>query len=348
MSLKIEESLSFDDVLLKPKYSEVASRSKVDTSVKFKDFIFNHPIIPANMKTISGKDMIRLICKSGGLAILHRFLTIDEQLSIVKEMYAKYPEANKHVAVSVGVKKEDFDNVQKFIDIGVKIFCIDIAHGDSKLCLEMIKHIKNFDINHSFLVIAGNVATDDGAARLWKAGADVVKVGVGPGSLCTTRVETGNGVAQLSALAEVFQSRKYYLNQNPTEQKYIIADGGVKSAGDCVKSLCFSEMVMVGNLFSGTDETPGEVLRVNGIACKEYVGSSTHKTTHIEGVAALVPTKGSAKEVLDKLLQGIKSGCSYQGCSNILDLQIAPIFVKITSSGLKESHPHNPFTISNK
>lgn len=348
MNLKIEESLSFDDVLLKPKYSEVSSRSNVDTSVKINNFIFSHPVIPANMKTVSGKDMAKLICKSGGLAILHRFMPIEEQLSTVSEMYKKYTDSNKHVAVSVGVKKEDFDNISKFIEVGVKIFCIDIAHGDSKLCVEMIKHIKNFDTVNSITVIAGNVATGEAAFRLWQAGADVVKVGVGPGSLCTTRVETGNGVAQLSALAEVHQSRRYYTNQYPNEKKYIIADGGIKAAGDCVKALCFSDMVMIGNMFSGTDETPGEVLRVNGVACKEYVGSSTHKTTHIEGVAALVPTKGSAKDVLDKLLQGIKSGCSYQGCSSIDELQVAPIFVKITSAGLKESNPHNPFTIGNK
>lgn len=348
MSIKIEESLSYDDVLLKPRYSEISSRSKVDTSVKIKNFIFNHPIIPANMKTVSGKDMAKLICKSGGLAILHRFMPIEDQISIVKEMYEKYPEANNHIAVSVGVKEEDKENIIKFINAGVKIFCIDIAHGDSKSCIEMIHYIKIFDVNHSMLIIAGNVATGEGAIRLWKAGADVVKVGVGPGSLCTTRVETGNGIAQLSALAEVHQARKYYLNQHPNDQKYTIADGGIKAAGDCVKGLCFSDMVMVGNMFSGTDETPGEILRVNGIACKEYVGSSTHKTTHIEGVAALVPTKGSAKDVLDKLLQGIKSGCSYQGCNSVSELQIAPVFVKITSAGYKESIPHNPFTVSNK
>ena len=342
MSLKIEESLSFDDVLLKPKYSEVSSRSMVDTSVYIKDYVFNHPIVPANMKSISGKDMAKLICKSGGLAILHRFMPIEEQLSIVQDMYEKYPEANKHVAVSVGVKEEDKKNILKFIEAGVRIFCIDIAHGDSKACIDMIRQIKSIKFPPvETLVIAGNVATGEAAFRLWQDGADIVKVGVGPGSLCTTRVETGNGVAQLSALAEVHQSRKYYLNQYPKERKYIIADGGIKSAGDCVKALCFSDMVMVGNMFSGTDETPGEILRINGVACKEYVGSSTHKTTHIEGVAALVPTKGSAKDVLDKLLQGIKSGCSYQGCYHINTLQVAPVFVKITHAGLRESHPHD-------
>ncbi len=341
-----EESLSYDDVLLVPKYSELASRSQVDLSIKMRDFTFNHPVVPANMKTVTGKDMAEFIYKSQGLAILHRFMPLDEQITILKDLHNKYPDVYNYVSVSVGVKEEDKLNISKFLDIGVKIFCIDIAHGDSKQCVDMISHIKSFRVHPSPFVIAGNVATGDGALRLWRAGADVVKVGVGPGSLCTTRVETGNGVAQLSALIEVHQTREHRLlpEENP-EGKYIIADGGIKYAGDVVKCLCFADMAMIGNLFAGTNETPGEVLKINGVLCKEYVGSSTHKTTHIEGVAALVPTKGSAHDVLEKLLQGLKSGCSYQGCSSVKQLQVNPRFIKITSAGLKESHPHNPFTV---
>jgi IMP dehydrogenase len=339
--MNLQKSLSYDDVLLVPQYSEVTSRSKVDTSVKIGDFTFNHPIVPANMKTISGKEMAECIYQSKGLAILHRFMPIEEQIATVKELYSKYSDSSNYIAVSVGVKQEDKDNISKFLEAGVKIFCIDVAHGDSIQCIEMIKYIKEFRLQPSPFVIAGNVATGAGALRLWNAGADVVKVGVGPGSLCSTRVETGNGVAQLSAIIDVADVRS-----TKGLNKYIMADGGIKFAGDIVKALCFTDMVMVGNLFSGTNETPGAVLNINGIACKEYVGSSTHKTSHIEGVAALVPTKGSANDVLDKLLQGLKSGCSYQGCSNVKDLQNNPQFVEISSSGLKESHPHNQFTIT--
>lgn len=339
--MKIKKSLSYDDVLLVPKYSEIKSRSTVNTNVKLGKFTFNHPVIPANMKTVTGEEMAEFIYNSKGLAILHRFMTIDEQVSIVKRMFEKYPDSSNYVAVSVGVKKEDEENISKFLDAGVKIFCIDVAHGDSLQCINMIKHIKSFRLSPEPFVIAGNVATGSAAKRLWQAGADAVKVGIGPGSLCSTRVETGNGVAQLSAVSEVFDSRK----ENNFTDKYIIADGGIKYAGDVVKCLCFADMAMIGNLFAGTNETPGTILHVNGVACKEYAGSSTHKTTHIEGVSALVPTKGSAADILDKLLQGLKSGCSYQGVNNIKDLQNDPEFIEITSSGLKESHPHNPFTI---
>lgn len=336
--MKLKKSLSYDDVLLVPKYSEVVSRTLVDTSVKLGNYTFNHPVIPANMKTVTGEEMVECIYHTKGLAILHRFMSIEDQIDIVKRLYEKYVDANKHIAVSVGVQEEDKENISKFIEADVKIFCIDIAHGDSKGCIEMIHYIKKYP---EAFVIAGNVATGMAAKRLWDAGADVVKVGVGPGSLCSTRVETGNGVAQLSAIEEVHNIRKEYNLQN----KYIIADGGIKFSGEIVKGLCFSDMVMIGNLFSGTTETPGSILNINGVSCKEYVGSSTHKTSYVEGVAALVPTKGSARDVLEKLLQGVRSGCSYQGCSNIKDLQSDPEFIEITSAGLKESHPHNPFTI---
>lgn len=339
--MKLKKSLSYDDVLLVPKFSEITSRSKVDTSVKIGNFIFKHPIVPANMKTVTAENMAEFIYHSGGLAILHRFMPIEEQLEIVNTFYKKYSDSNNYIAVSVGVKSEDKENISKFLEVGVKIFCIDVAHGDSIQCLDMIRHIKSFRVPSAPFVIAGNVATGMAAKRLWEAGADVVKVGVGPGSLCSTRVETGNGVAQLSAIEEVSNIRKELC----LNEKAIIADGGIKFAGDIVKALCFADMVMVGNLFSGTNETPGAVLNINGVPCKEYVGSSTHKTSHIEGVAALVPTKGSAADILDKLLQGIKSGCSYQGCQSVKDLQEDPEFIEITSSGLKESHPHNPFTI---
>lgn len=340
--MKLKKSFSYDDVLLVPKFSEITSRSKVDTSVKLGDFNFKHPIIPANMKTVTGETMAEFIYHSGGLAILHRFMPIEEQLNVISNFYKKYPGSNNYIAVSVGVKEEDKENISKFLETGVKIFCIDVAHGDSIQCINMIKHIKSFRVYPAPFVMAGNVATGAAAKRLWDAGADAVKVGVGPGSLCSTRVETGNGVAQLSAIEEVSNVRKEY----SFNQKYIIADGGIKFAGDIVKALCFADMVMVGNVFSGTNETPGAVLNINGVSCKEYVGSSTHKTSHIEGVAALVPTKGSASEVLEKLLQGVKSGCSYQGCHNIKDLQDDPEFIEISSSGLKESHPHNPFTVN--
>lgn len=720
--MKIKESLSLDDVLLVPKHSTIKSRSEVDTSIQLGTYKYKHPVIPANMKTICGKEMAQAIIDSGGLAILHRFMSLEEQLDTAKELISNNIDGEKHLAVSVGVKQEDKNNIVDFINAGVRIFCIDIAHGDSLQCIEMIQEIKKYEgDNLNLLVIAGNVATGSGAKRLWEAGADVVKVGVGPGcfaagtrilmsngfykniegikpgeyvinkdgnpvevlnafstgirnvsklknnsfydftyvtpdhqfwvgdlnsvskktlssrgfakhldkfsktipkkskykwksienckqdvflfpkkvsfklpetfsisldkrnggnwrigssyekdseiipsydsgylfgtflgdgnasctlvngshsgqvkwffgreeqdiankvklaiknifkkdaiivqkestldvifyykpladflnkwgkktkkylpenllvnnldylkglydglldsdghyakdgrnslvntsfkivelfnvlniilfkyvpnnrkreptigglsncnilncnasfesktlknysarftknyfvvknlsfeptdmdipvydltvnceshsfiannmivhnSLCSTRVETAAGTGQFSAIEEVLNTKKEVeiLLNKPIQ---FIADGGIKNSGDLVKCLAFADAVMCGSIFSACPETPGDILEINGKPYKSYVGSSTHKTDHIEGVAALAEIKPPFKEILNKLMQGVRSGCSYQGCRNLTELKEDPEFIKITSAGLRESHPHD-------
>lgn len=347
----IRDGLCFDDVLLVPQHNKrVKSRgTDVDIRVKWGNLEFNHPVIPANMKTIIGPEMAFAIMESGGLAILHRFMTIEAQLSLAKEAIDNF--GDRHLAVSLGVKPDDLINAHRFMEMGVKMFCIDIAHGDSEQCTDTISKLK--DMNSDVFIIAGNVATGGGARRLWEAGANVVKVGVGPGSLCTTRVETGNGVPQLTALMDVAETQRQlkelyrtkdkslYPDSIVTRQFPFISDGGIKSAGDIVKALCFADMVMAGNIFAGCEETPGQVMTIDGRPFKEYVGSSTHKTNHIEGVAAIVPTKGRFKDILTKLLEGLRSGCSYQGSVNLEELKDSPEFIRITNAGLRESHPHD-------
>lgn len=342
----IREGLTFDDVLLVPQHSDIKSRSKdVDISVKWGALHFDHPIIPANMKTVTGEELAVQVIKSGGLAILHRFMDEKEQLLIANKLFDDH--GNEHLAMSVGVKASDKEMVTRFREAGIRIVCIDVAHGDSDMCMEMISWIKSK--YPDMFVIAGNVATGEGARRLWQSGADVVKVGVGPGSLCTTRVQTGNGVPQLTALMDVAEVQRQ-LNELERTRHYpgekrrhfrIISDGGIKEAGDVVKALCFADMVMAGNIFAGCLETPGRRVEIDKIVYKEYVGSSTHKTNHIEGVAALVPTKGSYVSVLTTLLEGLTSGCSYQGAHNLEELKDNPVFIRITNAGLKESHPHD-------
>ena len=339
----IEEALSFDDVMLVPQYSEIDTRSKVDTSIKIREFEFKHPIVPSNMKTVIGLEMATEIIKSGGLAVLHRFMPIDDQVDMAKTLI-KLNDAQKYLAMSIGVKAEDKKNVEMFDEIGVRIICIDIAHGDSKHCVEMTSWIRKHYPH--MLIIAGNVATGEGAKRLWKAGADVVKTGVGNGSICLTRINTGNGIPQITALMQVKQAKdelqKEYSDQNYFYRRlYIMSDGGCKNSGDITKALCFADLVMVGNLFARCQETPGLRLDIDGVHYKEYAGSSTHKTNHIEGVAGLVPCNDNYNNVLTKLLEGLKSGCSYQGVDNLIDLKESPQFVKISSSGLHESQAHD-------
>lgn len=327
----IKESLALDDVLLVPQYSEVRSRADVDVTVKINDFEFSNPIIPANMKTVTGKEMCKIVTENKGLAILHRFMPIEEQLEIVKDLDKNY------ISISVGVKQEDKDNIQKFIDAGIKIFCIDIAHCDSLQGVEMIQFIKGLMPN--CLLIAGNVATGSGAKRLWWAGADIVKTGVGASKVCSTRIEAASGVGQLSALIDVKSAQFELQHSNLNRNFYFIADGGIKNAGDAAKCLCLADMVMIGSLFAGCDESPGQLIQGETSYFKEYVGSSTHKEIRIEGIKTRVPYSGKYKDVLQNLIFGIQSCCSYQGVSNLVDLKENPEFIKISHAGLIESHP---------
>ncbi len=341
MRIRTDDGLAFDDVLLEPQYSEVTSRSNVDVSVELtKGIKLKFPIVPSNMKTVTGIQMAETIYKLGGMAILHRFMTVEEQKSSIVTLLQKYPrEILNQVGVSVGVKNEDYTNVQKFVkDLGIKIICIDVAHGDSKQCIDMTKYISS--TYPEVFLISGNIATYGGAIHLWEAGADVVKCNVGSGSICTTRIETGNGVPALTALVDSAKAKKYFEKEN-NKKVFIISDGGFKATGDLVKALCLADLCMTGNMFAGAIETPGSTINIDGQTYKEYVGSSVHRSNRMEGVAALVHPKGHVQDIVAKMIEGIQSGCSYQGAFNLQELKEKAVFIKITSAGLKESHAHD-------
>jgi IMP dehydrogenase len=333
------EGLTYDDVLLIPQYSEIESRSQIDVSVNLsKGIKLEIPVVPANMKTITEYDMAVELFKLKGMSIVHRFMPIEEQISFILKFKNYDPNRLNYVGFSIGVKEEDYKNLPRMIEAGAKIICIDVAHGDSKMCESMTKHIS---VNYpDIFIISGNVATYEGAFRLFDAGADMVKVGIGPGSLCTTRIETGNGVPQLTALMDVYRAKIAFENRRALKPVFIMADGGIKNAGDCVKALCYADLVMAGNIFAGSEECPGKVFIVDGKLSKDYVGSSTYKSSHIEGVTAFVPLKGHVKDIIQKLIEGIKSGCSYQGSGDLFELKNNPKFIRITNNGLRESHPH--------
>lgn len=331
--MDIVPGYTFDDVLLVPKYTEVMSRDDVDLSVNLgKGIKLNIPIVSANMKNVTGVEMAKKIGEMGGLALLHRFCTIDEQTDMWKE--SEFP---NNVGCSIGVQKEDIENAKKIFDVGCKIICIDVAHAHSKICLSMVENIaKEIQArNSNVLLIVGNIATYKGALSLYDAGADVIKAGIGGGSLCLTRLEAGTGVPQLTALENCYKIKSL------GRKIAIIADGGLRRAGDCVKALIFSDAVMLGNILAGTNEAPGNITVINKTRYKEYEGSSTYNNKHVEGVKGLIPLKGEVTKVVQTLLEGIKSGLSYQGAHNLERLKENPQFVSISSAGLIESNHHD-------
>lgn len=336
--INIMNGLTFDDVLLIPKFSIIKSRKDIDLSVQVGsnlnklNFKLDIPIVSANMLNVTEVEMANALSKMGGLPILHRFCTIQENV----EMFEKC-EYKEKTACSLGVNESEMDRANSLYKAGCRIFCVDVAHGHHENCNSMVEWLtETFDDS---IIIAGNVATGLGAVALAYAGADVIKVGVGSGSICSTRINTGNGMPQLTALSMVRSALDVFKAKEGWKPE-IIADGGLRNGGDVTKALCFADMVMLGSVLAGTNEAPGKVVKIDGVLVKTYEGSSTHKTSYIEGIKAHVPLKGPVETVITNLLEGVRSGLSYQGVNNLQALKKSPQFVKISNAGLTESKPH--------
>ncbi len=334
--------LTFDDCLLVPQYSEISSRKGTNLRTRVtKKWDLDIPIISANMDTVTGVDMVKAMARLGGLGILHRFMPIEEQVENAKELrsFLDNQKISCPLAISIGVKEEGIERARKLADCGVDILTLDIAHGDSIMMVEMLEFIKKeFP---KIEVIAGNVAGPSAVKRLIEAGADAVKVGIGPGSMCTTRIITGHGVPQLTAIALCFEeSQKYEIP--------IIADGGIKTSGDMVKALCAgAETIMTGSLLAGTLETPGELKggkkAYRGMASKAAQVSwrgELPKGMAAEGESTFLPCKGTVDNVILELTGGIRSGMTYLGVDGIKDMRLKAQFMEMTLSGQKESAPH--------
>lgn len=335
-----ERGLTFDDVLLMPRHSEMSSRKSPElSSLVTKNFTLKTPIISANMDTVSGLEMCLKMAELGGLGILHRFMTVEEQVENIKVMKEKISPMGLPVAASIGVKADGMKRADLLADAGVDILTIDIAHGDSVMMLEVLEYVKK---NHSHIdVIAGNTAMPDGVRRLIDAGADAIKVGIGPGSMCTTRIITGCGVPQLTAVAMcAVEAKKFNIP--------VIADGGIKTSGDIVKAFAAgAQTVMLGSMLSGCLETPGEIQggkkRYRGMASKDAQVSWRGELPQgmaAEGEASWVPCKGSVENIIHELCGGIRSGMTYVNAQNIVDIFKNALFMEMTASGMIESKPH--------
>ena len=473
--MEFKEGLTFDDVLLVPKFSDITSRSQTNLETKLsKNISLNIPLISANMDTVTESSMALAMAQQGGLGIIHRFLTIEEETNqilkvkrsgsvmienpyfigpdktvndaisymgekgvhgllvmdsesklvgiltrrdvafesesnqLVKDVMTKdvitakpginldeakqilhkhrieklpltddsglvkglitskditnienFPQASKDkkgrplVGAAVGVKGDFMDRTESLLEAGADVIVVDIAHGHSENAVNTVRHIKKAFPNSE--LIAGNVATASGAEDLIKAGVDAVKVGVGSGSICITRIVTGSGVPQLTAVLDCAKVGKKH-------DVPIISDGGIRTSGDITKALAAgSSSVMVGSILGGTDESPGSFMTRNGKRFKIYRGMASFYASLgrkskengkvsfeddlndyvAEGVEAMVPYKGSVTDILKQLTGGIRSGLSYCGAHTIKQMQENAEFIKMSHAGYTESQPHD-------
>jgi IMP dehydrogenase len=330
-------AMSFDDVLLVPRKSSVTSRANVDISSSIADSEFTLPIISSPMDTVTGQAMAKTMCKQGGFGIIHRYNSIRDQ---AKSVDIALSSGATQVGAAVGVTSDFEARATALVSSGVFLLCIDVAHGHHTNVERAIKTLKD-KFGNKVSIMAGNVATAEGFADLEDWGADAIRVGVGGGSICSTRLQTGHGIPTFHSVLVAGRAR--------TTAK-LIADGGIRTAGDAVKSLAAgADFVMLGSMLSGTDDTPGEVFSdtiggkykiYRGMASVEAQVAWRGKASSLEGVSTTVPYKGSAAKILSNLDQNIRSGLSYNGAHNLMELQEAPAFIRQTSAGMRESAAH--------
>jgi len=345
----IKEALTFDDVALAPNYSEVLPSEVSTKTILSKNLILEIPLLSSAMDTVTESKMAIAIAKAGGIGIIHRNLDIKKQISEIKKVQSK----NLIVGAAVGAGPKELKRAETILKENVDLIVVDTAHGHTKKVAEIIKKIKKKKPNQTALC-AGNVATAEAAKFLVKLGVDIIKVGIGPGSICTTRLVAGIGVPQLSAILEAKKGVK-------NKKVSIISDGGIKFSGDIAKALAAgADAVMIGSLFAGTVEAPGKVIKKNGQLYKNFRGMGSvgamnkgsadryfqkiQKNTSKyvpEGVEGLVKFKGNVEKIIYKLIGGLKSSMGYLGSKKIINLRKKPKFVKITKAGFYESMVHN-------
>jgi IMP dehydrogenase len=352
----IKEALTFDDVTMAPKYSEVLP-SEVNTRTKLSsNLTLKIPLLSSAMDTVTESKMAIAIAKAGGIGVIHRNLDIKKQIEEIK----KVKKLKLLVGAAVGAGPLELKRAEAILKEKVDLIVVDTAHGHSKKVAEIIKVIKK-NRKNKITLCAGNIATAEAAKFLIKLGVDIVKVGIGPGSICTTRLVAGIGVPQLSAILAVKKGVK-------NKKIKIISDGGIKYSGDIAKALSAgADAVMIGSLFAGSTETPGKLIKKNGKLFKSFRGMGSvgamnkgsadryfqKKQKDLskyvpEGVEGFVKYKGDVKKIIYNLIGGLKSSMGYLGAKKVYNLKVNPNFVKITKAGFYESMVHNVDKIKNE
>ncbi len=344
----IKEALTFDDVLILPRFSSILP-SKTDISLKLTNNIkLKVPFLSSAMDTVTESKMAIAMAQEGGIGIIHRNLNIRKQSSEVKKVKNK----KLLVGAAVGTNEEDFDRAKALIDSGVDLIVIDTAHGHSEKVIKTLSKLKKIKSKIPFCV--GNIATGEAAKKLYNSGADIIKVGIGPGSICTTRMVAGIGVPQISAIMDV----KKALDKREIK---IISDGGIKFSGDIAKALAAgADAIMMGSIFAGTDESPGKKFKREGKIFKQYRGMGSigamsagsanryfqnnykDKSKFVpEGVEGRVEYKGKVSKIIYQLQGGLRSSMGYIGAKYLKEINKRAKFVKITKAGFYESMVHS-------
>ena len=344
----IKEALTFDDVLLLPKYSDILP-ANTNISLKLtKKISLKVPFLTSAMDTVTESKMAIAIAKEGGMGIIHRNLDIKDQSNEVKKVKKK----KLIVGAAIGTNKEDLERAKSLISNGADLIVIDTAHGHSKKVLKILSKVKKIIKDKPICV--GNIATGEAAKKLYNEGADIIKVGIGPGSICTTRMVAGIGVPQISAVMDV----KKAMNKKNIK---IISDGGIKFSGDIAKALAAgADAIMMGSIFAGTDESPGKKFKIKGKVYKQYRGMGSigamsagsanryfqknfkDKSKFVpEGVEGRVEYKGKVSKIIYQLQGGLRSSMGYIGAKNLKEINKKAKFVKITKAGFYESMVHS-------
>lgn len=343
----IEKALCFDDILLIPaNNSTVRSRYSVDLTMKLGN-VNNYsailelklPIIGSPMDTVCEWEMASALAKNGALGIIHRFMTLEDRINHLNKV-----EGLKGVAISL-IEASDNGSIKSLLDTGVKVLCIDTANGHAQRALDAVNTLRR-NIPDSIHIMCGNVSTQMAFSQLLTAGADSIRVGIGGGSACTTRIVSGHGMPTLQSIIDCKdRNRDYY----KSEIHSIVADGGIRNTGDMVKAFASgANAVMLGSLLAGYDESPGKIVmdmlrpvkEFRGMASKEAQEDWLGGVSVSEGISTFVPYKGKLEEFLKSIIGGIGSGCSYSGVEKLSELYENSIYTEVSNNTLHESHPH--------
>ena len=339
--------LTYDDVNIVPKYSELESRGDVGLTSKLtKNVELRLPIVSSPMDTVTEYDMAKIMMDLGGVGVIHRFMSIKKQAEIVEKLWSytftiadRYP-----VCAAVGITGDYLERAKELVKNGCNVILIDVAHGHHVLVKNVIEEFKN-EFGENVDIIGGCIATKEATKDLCEQGVDGLRIGVGNGSLCETRIRTGVGLPQVTALLDVCSVADGY-------GVPVIADGGIRNVGDVCKGLgCGADTIMVGSLLSGTKESPGSIEKKgqwpNEQLFKKYRGSASldskldrGEDKNVEGNHKVIPYKGKVKRIIGDIRDGIRSSCSYVGASSLEEYRSLVEFVEVTRAGQVEAQPY--------